>query len=44
MTSNQTATTRQDETPAIRAVSQDELRLAGGGNEIQVPIKVKHNL
>ncbi len=42
MTSNQSATIRQDETPVIRAVSQDELRLAGGG--IQVPIKVKHNL
>jgi hypothetical protein len=44
MTSKQTATTRQDETPVIRAVSEDELRLAGGGSGIVVPIKVKHNL
>lgn len=31
MTSNPTATTPQHEMPAIRAVSLDELRLAGGG-------------
>jgi hypothetical protein len=43
MTSNQPPTTPQDATSAIRAISQDELRLAAGGVITQIPIKVKHN-
>lgn len=31
MTSNQAATTRQHGTPPIRAISEDALRLVGGG-------------
>lgn len=42
MTSNQTAAIRQDETPVIRAVSQDELRMAAGGAVTRLPIKTFH--
>jgi hypothetical protein len=39
MTRNQTATTQQDEAPAIRPLSLDELRMAAGGAVTRVPIK-----
>jgi hypothetical protein len=44
MSNNETPAARQDENPAIRALSTEELRRAGGGSGIQIPIKVKHNL